>query len=118
MSAPAIHTKRWTRQEYDRMAEAGILDPDERVELLGGEILTPQKSPHSATIGLAHTALQHAFGRNHWIRIRLPLIIAPDPEPDPDLAVVPWPPRDYNRGVSSLGPAHCRSRRHNTLPRP
>ncbi len=97
MSAPAIQTKRWTRQEYDRMAEAGIFNPDERVELLGGEILimTPQNSPHSATIGLAHTALQHAFGRNHWIRIRLPLIIDPDSEPEPDLAVVPGNPRDY-----------------------
>lgn len=40
MSVPAIQTKHWTRQEYDRLADAGILAPDERVELLEGEIVT------------------------------------------------------------------------------
>lgn len=97
MSAPAIQTKRWTRQEYDRMAEAGIFSPNERVELLGGEILlmTPQNSPHSVAIGLVEEALRRAFGPDHWIRIQLPLIIDPDSEPEPDVAVVRGTPRDY-----------------------
>jgi len=95
MSAPAIQTKHWTRQEYDRLADAGILAPDERVELLEGEIvtMTPQHGPHAASIGLAEAALRTAFGPAHWIRIQLPLIV--DPEPEPDLAVVPGSPRDY-----------------------
>ena len=97
MSAPAIQTKHWTRQEYDRLADAGILSPDERVELLEGEIvtMTPQHGPHSASIGLADALLREAFGPAHWIRIQLPLIIDPDSEPEPDLAVVPGAPRDY-----------------------
>lgn len=97
MSAPAIQTKHWTRQEYDRLADAGILAPDERVELLEGEIvtMTPQHGPHSASIGLAEAALRTAFGPAHWIRIQLPLIVDPDSEPEPDLAVVPGSPRDY-----------------------
>lgn len=97
MSAPAIQTKHWTRQEYDRLADAGILSPEERVELLGGEIvtMTPQHGPHSAAIGLADAALRKAFGPAHWIRIQLPLIVDPDSEPEPDLAVVPGSPRDY-----------------------
>jgi Uma2 family endonuclease len=97
MSAPAIQTKRWTRQEYDRLAETGILAPDERVELLEGEIvtMTPQHSPHSASIGLAEAALRKAFGPAHWIRIQLPLIVDPDSEPEPDLTVVLGSPRDY-----------------------
>ena len=97
MSLPAIQTKHWTRQEYDRLADAGILAPDERVELLEGEIvtMTPQHGPHSASIGLAEAALRKAFGPAHWIRIQLPLIVDPDSEPEPDLAVVPGSPRDY-----------------------
>lgn len=97
MSVPAIQTKHWTRQEYDRLADAGILAPDERVELLEGEIvtMTPQHGPHSASIGLADAALRKAFGPAHWIRIQLPLIVDPDSEPEPDLAVVPGSPRDY-----------------------
>lgn len=97
MSAPAIQTKHWTRQEYDRLADAGILNPDERVELLEGEIvtMTPQHGPHAAAIGLAEAALRQAFGSAHWIRIQLPLIVDPDSEPEPDLAVVLGSPRDY-----------------------
>lgn len=66
MSSPAIHTRRWTRQEYDRLAEAGILDPNERVQLIEGDIvtMTPQNSPHAVAIGLGQAALQRAFGPN------------------------------------------------------
>jgi Uma2 family endonuclease len=97
MSAPAIQTKHWTRQEYDRLADAGILAPDERVELLEGEIVTipPQQGPHAASIGWAEAALRKAFGPAHWIRIQLPLIVDPDSEPEPDLAVVPGSPMEY-----------------------
>ncbi|HEU5407786.1 MAG TPA: Uma2 family endonuclease [Nitrospira sp.] len=97
MTAPAVQIKRWTRREYDRMAEAGLFGPDEQVELLEGEIITvtPQQSLHSACIGLIDGALRQAFGPSYWIRIQLPLIVDPDSEPEPDLAVVPGSPRDY-----------------------
>lgn len=97
MAAPAVHIKRWTRREYDRMAEAGLFGSDERVELLEGEIITvtPQQSPHSSCIGLIDGALRQVFGPSYWIRIQLPLIVDPDSEPEPDLAVVPGSPRDY-----------------------
>ena len=79
------------------MATLGIIGPDERVELLEGEIITvtPQQSPHSACIGLIDEALRQAFGPSYWIRIQLPLVVDPDSEPEPDLAVVPGSPRDY-----------------------
>lgn len=97
MGAPAVQTKRWTRREYDRIAEAGLFGPDERVELLEGEIITvtPQQSPHSACIGLIDGMLRQAFGPAYWVRIQLPLIVDPDSEPEPDLTVVPGSPRDY-----------------------
>ena len=46
MSPVAIQTRRWTRQEYERMAELGLFRPEERVQLLDGEIVitTPQRS--------------------------------------------------------------------------
>jgi Uma2 family endonuclease len=95
--APAVQIKRWTRQEYDRMAEAGLFGPDERVALLEGEIVTvtPQQNPHSTGIGSIDKALRQAFGPSYWIRIQLPLIVDPDSEPEPELAVVHGSPRDY-----------------------
>ncbi|WP_447601063.1 Uma2 family endonuclease [Nitrospira sp. Nam80] len=97
MSAPAIQTKRWTRKEYERMAALGLFSPDERVELLAGEIvtMTPQRSAHAAAIGLTEAVLRQVFGPSNWIRIQLPLIVDPDSEPEPDLAVVGGEPREY-----------------------
>jgi hypothetical protein len=34
MGEPAVRTRKWTRREYDRLAEAEILGPEDRVELL------------------------------------------------------------------------------------
>ncbi|TKB74302.1 MAG: hypothetical protein E8D45_08725 [Nitrospira sp.] len=64
MSAPAIQTKRWTRQEYDRMADAGLFSPHARVQLIEGDILsmTPQSSPHAATIGKTQRVLDRLLG--------------------------------------------------------
>lgn len=97
MSAPAIQTKRWTRLEYDRMAEAGIFSPEERVQLIDGDIvaMTPQNSPHAVTIGKTQRVLERCFGPNVWVRVQMPLIVDPDSEPEPDLAVVPGAPADY-----------------------
>lgn len=97
MSPPAIQTKRWTRQEYDRVAEAGIFSPDERVELIDGDIvtMTPQNSLHAAAIGKTQRILDRIFCPNVWVRVQMPIIVDPDSEPEPDLAVVPGAPDDY-----------------------
>lgn len=97
MALPAVQIKRWTRREYDRMAEAGVFRPDERVQLIEGEIvtMTPQNSPHAAAIGKAQRVLEHLFGPHVWVRVQMPLIIDPDSEPEPDLAVVQGAPEDY-----------------------
>jgi len=79
------------------MAETGILRPDDRVELIDGEILTmaPQKSPHATAVRLAEEALRAAFGQGFEVRPQLPLALTEASEPEPDLAVVAGAPRDY-----------------------
>lgn len=43
--------KRWSVQEYHRMSELGMLNPDERTELLAGHItlMAPRGTPHVTT---------------------------------------------------------------------
>ena len=79
------------------MADAGILRPDERVELIEGEIITmtPQRSRHAAVISKVEAALRQAFGPNCFIRIQMPLALTEHSEPEPDLAVVGGVPDDY-----------------------
>ena len=36
----AIQLKRWTRQEYDRMIEAGVFSPGDRIQLIDGGYAT------------------------------------------------------------------------------
>src|SRR5579862_2870509 len=96
-SSTTIQTRRFTRHEYERMAEQGILRPDERVELIDGEIvvMTVQKSRHAIVLVHLVSALQKAFARDHFVRMQLPLILGTYSEPEPDVAVVPGSPDDY-----------------------
>src|SRR3990172_6423121 len=74
MSVPAIKTRRWSRVEYDRLIEKGIFLPDERLELLAGELVVrePQKTPHAAGIQLVEDALRQAFGAGGAVRGQWP----------------------------------------------
>jgi Uma2 family endonuclease len=82
--------RQWTREEYDRMLDCGILDENSRVELIAGEIVTvaPQKSPHATAVGLGNDALRLVIGPEFHVRSQMPLALGSDSEPEPDLAVV------------------------------
>jgi Uma2 family endonuclease len=93
----AIEVRRWSRQEYDQMVEAGIFPPGDRVELIDGEVLavTPQGSAHATAVRLAEEALRAAFGAGFDVRVQMPLALDAASEPEPDVAVVRGSPRDY-----------------------
>jgi Uma2 family endonuclease len=97
MEVPAPPLRRWTRTEYARMVETGIIQPDERVELLDGEVvaMAPQKGPHASAVDVLHDLLKGAFGGNFRVRSQLPLALSPTSEPEPDLAVVKGGPWDF-----------------------
>ena len=56
--------RRWSRGEYARLIDHGILDEDDPVELLDGLLLVkePQHSPHRTAALLTAKALERAFG--------------------------------------------------------
>lgn len=87
----------WTVEEYYQMAEAGILGPEERVELIEGHIIpmAAKNPPHSAIT--KHTAdyLRDLVKGVADIRIQEPIHINSHSEPEPDIAVVRTAPRNY-----------------------
>lgn len=94
------HLHLWTREEYHRMADAGVL-PIQRVELIEGQVveMSPMQGPHAVTLVVAAEILGRAFrehlGQICHVRQQLPLVLSSLSEPEPDLAVVSGMARDY-----------------------
>ncbi len=97
MAISPTRTRRFTRLEYERLVDAGIFRPGERLELLAGHLVVsePQGSLHATAVGLAEDALRASFGPGWIVRVQMPIALADDSEPEPDVAVVPGTRRDY-----------------------
>ena len=98
MNAPPLPLWRMQRVRYDRLVEAGIFGPDDRVELLDGLLVArePEGSRHATVVGLVRVALEKAFGRGYHVREEKPIALDERSEPEPDVVVVPGGPRDYS----------------------
>jgi Uma2 family endonuclease len=92
-----VRARTWQRLEYDRLIEAEILGPADRIELLGGAMIVkePQYSPHATAIQLVQRVLTAALGAGWSVRPQLPIALDDESEPEPDICVVPGDPRDY-----------------------
>ena len=97
MSTYPIRTRRWTRKEYRKLGELGILPEDEPVELLGGHMIVaePKGRPHAVAVALTAEALRRAFGAGWHVIQQDPIALDDDSEPEPDVSVIPGRPRDY-----------------------
>src|SRR2546426_1097603 len=81
-----VRPRRWTREEYHRAADLGLFGPDERLELLDGEILehmSPQNPPHANAMLRVSRVLEAGFGPGYHVRPQLPLILDDGSEPEP-----------------------------------
>ncbi len=96
-SAQGYDTRRFTADEVMRMVDAGVLSPDERVELIEGElvVVTPQGPVHSTLTVLIHAVLQRAYGGGFHVRDHSPVAGTVDSIPEPDVAVVRGDARSF-----------------------
>ncbi len=96
-TAAAVDLHRWTRREYESMVASGVFHPEDRLELIDGEIydVSPQSSRHATAIRLVEEALREVYGAPFDVRVQLPAALDADSEPEPDVAVVEGGPRDY-----------------------
>ena len=81
---------RLTVHDYYRMAEVGVLHPDDRTELIEGEIvdMPPIGDRHAAVVRALTKRLVHAVGDAAEISTQLPVRLSLRSEPQPDFAVV------------------------------
>jgi Uma2 family endonuclease len=83
-------TKRWTREEFRRLYESGFFDPEERVELIEGEIviMTPPGPEHTDPILYGTPLLVGLYGGTHLVGVQVPLNLGLISEPQPDFSLV------------------------------
>lgn len=92
---------RFTIDDYYKMAEAGILAEDDRVELLDGEIvdMPPISSEHAGAVNLTLAGLASCLPhRRYVVSVQNPVRLNLYNEPQPDLAVLRWREDGYTRG--------------------
>ena len=86
-----IALRRFTVDEYRRMAEAGILDEDDRVELLDGQIvqMTPIGPPHRACVNrLNHLLAPLQTSNRATVSVQNAIVLDQHDAPEPDVAVL------------------------------
>lgn len=92
--------RRFTVDEYYRMAEAGILSPEDRVELIEGEVveMTPLGSRHAGQVNYLGDELRRLLGSRALVAVQNPVRLGELSEPQPDIALVHRRPDFYASG--------------------
>ena len=89
-----------TDAEYHKMAEAGILTKDDRVELINGEIITmgPINSLHAGRVNRIATLFHQLLPFNKAvIAVQNPVTFDDHSEPEPDISILHFR-NDYYSG--------------------
>jgi hypothetical protein len=86
----AVSRHRLTVSAYERMADAGIISPESRVELINGEIfdMSPIGSLHAAVVSRLARDFIVAAGEAAIVRVQDPLRLDDFNELEPDLALL------------------------------
>lgn len=96
---------RITAEQYHLMAQAGVLAPDARVELIEGEVIdmAPIGTRHWVTVNRLTRALIQAVGDRAIVAPQNSMRLNPYSEPEPDLAL--YKPRADEYATALPGPA-------------
>jgi len=95
-----------TVEQYHELIESGILQPDDRVELINEWIVEkmPNNPPHASTVKCVNDRLQTLLEPDYCVRSQSPVTL-PKNEPEPDCAVATGPQTKYftrHPGVDDL----------------
>ena len=82
--------RQFTVEEYHRMAKAGILTEDDRVELIEGEIvqMSPVGRRHASHVKRLNTLFTQLLGVRVVVSVQDPVELSDRSEPQPDIALL------------------------------
>jgi len=90
--------ERFTVERFFALVDEGVLQPDDRVELLEGVIvaMAPSNAPHASATSRVADALRGAVGKRALVREEKCLILGLYSAPEPDVALVPGTHEAYD----------------------
>ncbi|NRB48822.1 MAG: Uma2 family endonuclease [Saprospiraceae bacterium] len=82
--------RRFSVEEYYRLAEVGILGPEDKVELINGEIvkMSPIGPRHAGVINQLSYLLREMEGWNRVLAVQNPVRLSSYSEPEPDISIL------------------------------
>ena len=87
----ATNLKRWTLEEYHRLIELDILQPEDCTKLINGYICTDisaHNPAHAQVLRYAMMTVMARVGQQGIVQYQLPIRLEGDSQPEPDIAVV------------------------------
>jgi len=100
-AAEPVRQRRFTREEYVRMAETGVLGPEDRTELIDGYLVerTAQNAPHRAAVEKVDSQFQQVLEKqDYWVQTQATLPLDCRNVPEPDIAILSGAPDDLIDG--------------------
>jgi len=91
----SLITRKFTVEEYEKMATEGIIKPDEKVELIRGEIIkmSPMGTRHASSVDRLIQLFYQKLGQKIILRVQNPIRLNNNSQPEPDLSLLI--PRSY-----------------------
>ncbi|XZN90194.1 MAG: Uma2 family endonuclease [Microcoleus sp.] len=89
--------RKWTVEEYHKLGEIGFFHPEERVELIEGNIITisAKRTANTSAARRTANALRDLLGNRVDVYYKSPIALDDNSEPEPDITLVIIDPLDY-----------------------
>ncbi len=89
--------RKWTVKEYQKLGEMGFFHPEERVELILGNIIrmSAKGTAHTSATRRTATLLRDLLENQAAVYTQDPIALDDNSEPEPDIALVRIDPLDY-----------------------
>jgi Uma2 family endonuclease len=96
---PPVSRYAFSVEEYHKLADAGVLHEDSRVELIEGELIKmpPIGPPHASNVETLAELLMLKLARRAIVRIQDPIWLNDHTEPEPDLVIAKLQPGRYRK---------------------
>lgn len=90
IAQPTLRRHPISVEMYHIMAEQGAFGPEDRVELIGGEIIdmSPIGTLHARCVKFLNRFLSKIAGSEYIIAVQDPVVLTDDTEPQPDITVL------------------------------